>query len=563
LLLTTCIPSIGVNYGEKNVDNPVKMTTESTSPSDSSVEKTDKTKTSTSDSREEIIYANLSADGTVQNLYAVNLLHASEAPNSSSTTVRDYGAYSNVSNLTNTEKLTLTGDEISFTASVEDFYYQADLTSKELPWNIQISFTLDGKKIDPQALAGKSGHLEMTILQEPKVGTTAERMKVFSDHYMLQTTVTLDRLRCRNITAPSAQIAALGTNNILTFVTMPGKSQKITYSCDVIGFEMDGISIAAVPFSLSLGDSEADIEKLQTGTTEITDASAEIRDALNTVVSELDRAGLQNTDMGLENLDLSQLLALPQQLHSIADGIDQVASGAAVLSQNYTMAFGALDSAMSVGMPDGTIVIDPNDIADALYAALTSVPAILPTLDKLVAAYSYYGTASTAKGTYDTVRPAFSAADSALPQFASSLTQISAGLRSMATQLSIAFNDAGIQSLPEKTAALQAQLTTQLSQLQSGLNELAAGYNEFYNGLIEYTDGITEFTDLLAEKEIPPTSFLSEKNQNTTSVQFVIKTAPIQIAEPSTEDTTTSQSTEKNEEATGFTGVWNRFVDLF
>ncbi len=43
------------------------------------------------------------------------------------------------------------------------FYYQGNLKTKEMPWEIKITYYLDGKEIAAKDLAGKSGNLEIRL----------------------------------------------------------------------------------------------------------------------------------------------------------------------------------------------------------------------------------------------------------------------------------------------------------------------------------------------------------------------------------------------------------------
>jgi uncharacterized phage infection (PIP) family protein YhgE len=541
------------------------------------------------ETREEVIYANLTASGSVKEIYAVNLLHftgaaiQASAETAGGRSAKDYGVYVGATNLTDTAPIKLASDGISFDALSKDFYYQGNLESKALPWNITINYKLDGKAISPANLGGKSGKLEATITATPAAVST------YTDNYMLQTTVTLDRTRCTNIDAPTAATAALGTDTILTFVTMPKSGGTYTFSADVVAFEMEGISVAAVPFSMSLGDAEQDVEDLKTGTDDLMEASEEIKDALIEVSTQLDSAGFSGMSTGLEDIDFSQLLALPGQLYTIADGVDQLASAAAVLASGFDAAYTALDPAIGA-LPVDTSTLVPvytpgptGDINTALTHAGTDAGLGTGTLDaadfaalqalageyaSLGAAYGttytaygqLFGDAVTASQTYLAVKPAFDGVSSGLPQITAGLGQTSAGLRAMADALQVAFDNSGVATIDAQVEALKTQLTTQLTQLSAGLKELSDGYTEFHDGLTEYTDGIKELTDLLSDRDFTPASFVSEKNSCTTSVQFVIKTDAIKnetVTEVADDETT------EEEGATGFAGAWKRFTDLF
>ena len=62
-----------------------------------------------SSEKEEVIYVNLSADGAVNQVYAVNIFGSGD--------ITDYGDYSSVEMLNTTDKITQSGDRITFSSS--------------------------------------------------------------------------------------------------------------------------------------------------------------------------------------------------------------------------------------------------------------------------------------------------------------------------------------------------------------------------------------------------------------------------------------------------------------
>ncbi|NCB30405.1 MAG: hypothetical protein EOM66_03245 [Clostridia bacterium] len=114
--------------------------------------------TATVQKKNEIVYATLEASGSVQAIYVVNQFNVTTAG-----TVVDHGNYASVTNLTNTALLSKQNGTVSFGADKGIFYYQGNMESTELPWLIDISYTLDGQEISPADLGGKSGRLAIHI----------------------------------------------------------------------------------------------------------------------------------------------------------------------------------------------------------------------------------------------------------------------------------------------------------------------------------------------------------------------------------------------------------------
>ena len=192
--------------------------------------------------KEEVVYANLSATGQVEQAYVVNSFDLKE-----SSTVVDFGAYDSVENLTNLQPLEQAGNQVSFTADAGKFYYQGNLKDSSLPWNVKITYTLDGVEITPEELAGQSGYLtiHLATTQNGKIDPT------FYENYLLQISITLDTDLCEDIQAPNGTFANVGQDKMITFTVLPGSDGDLTVSAQVKDFEMTGISLSAVPYSMA------------------------------------------------------------------------------------------------------------------------------------------------------------------------------------------------------------------------------------------------------------------------------------------------------------------------
>ena len=55
------------------------------------------------------------------------------------------------------------GDNLTWDTNGADIYYQGT-TEKELPVSVKLTYYLDGKKISPSELKGKSGHLKIKLI---------------------------------------------------------------------------------------------------------------------------------------------------------------------------------------------------------------------------------------------------------------------------------------------------------------------------------------------------------------------------------------------------------------
>lgn len=554
----------------------------SASLSDKSVNATslDNSTIGTIDSKEEVIYSSIGTDGSVKNIYSVNIFNMTAGG-----IILDYGDFDSIKNLTNTNPIEYEAGKLSVKADPGRFYYQGNLSEKKLPWDIAISYKLDNKEIKGSELAGKDGALEISIKTTRNTGTDI----TFYKYYMLQVSVTLDSENCKNIVADGGTFANSGTDKLITFTVMPGKDGNITVSADVTDFEMKGISLSAVPFSmnLDLGDTsemtnelttladairqlndgivelESGASKLSNGTDSLKTGSIKYQKGLNELSknsSELVSGSkkifeaLQYIKTSLSSqsgdMNLSALTTLPKSLTGISTGLKAISSGITKLSNGYTMASDALDGAIK-SIPQGVLT---QDEINALYAANPNNTA----LQTLIANYQ---AAQTIKATYEQVLEAFTSVKTTLPELATSIDRITSGIDTMSGELSSSLQGMDITASINQLSQGIAELTKNysifnngLAEYTNGVNSLATGFNDLNSGISsinegteELSNGVSELSDgsnelYIQTKDLPevlqqsiddimadfntteyiPVSFVSPKNENVTSVQFVI-----------------------------------------
>lgn len=263
--------------------------------------------------KDENVYVTLMEDGTVSNVYVVN-----EFTSTSDSEVTDYGKYSSVKNLTTDSEITQNGDEVSVDVTKGKFYYQGNLETKDIPWNISISYRLDGKEISASELAGKSGYLEIEI----KTSENKNCNDTFFKNYLLQATVVLNTEICSNIEADGTTAGNVGKDRQLLCNIMAGQEKDIKISADVEEFEMDSITFKGVPMGF-------DIDKDSIDTSSLKDKTKEIKD----VADEFDDGAKELKDGTKEALDGSK---------ELSDGTGTLANGAStLLSGGNTLDFGS------------------------------------------------------------------------------------------------------------------------------------------------------------------------------------------------------------------------------
>ena len=532
--------------------------------------------------KEEVLYGLLDAAGAVQTVYAVNALEVTEAG-----TVTDFGAYDTVKNLTDTGEIVNENGAVTMQADKGRFYYQGTLQTKQLPWTIHIAYALDGQAIAPDELAGQSGDLVISIQTARNQAANA----VFYENYLLQISLTLATDTCSQITAPGATVASAGADKMVTFTVLPGTNGDLSVLAKVDDFEMDGISISAVPYTMEIdigdtsewtdgietlaaavGDLNDGVKTLQNGAValqqgidELSTGGAVYQSGVQALADESETlrngsaqilAALQEMEAALpsaDELDLSALQSLPEGLATLSGTLSGLSEQINALSDSYATALAALDNAIAA-IPDTAV-------SDEELAALQQNNPDSAALSTLLETYQ---AAQAVKAVYTAVSPAFTAVQTTLPQFAAALKQMGQTLQTAAGEMQTVLSQAdglsdllsGLQTLQQQyavfdeglaeyTAGVQtvsdsySALQAGLSGVQTGAGELTGGMQTFSNGLSQLNDNtaalpqqlgdaIEQMTKQYSGAKFSPVSFVSEKNQNVTAVQFVLQTAAIQ-----------------------------------
>lgn len=468
-------------------------------------------------SKNEVVYTRMDAQGKVRDIFVVNHFEISRPGE-----IVDYGNYSRVINMTNTETITQDGEKVSFAARPGDFYYQGTLKDTALPWNVEIAYYLDGTKVLPADLSGQEGALRIVIRtrKNPKIS------QAFYDNYMMQISLTVDSEKCRNIEAVDATIAEAGKDKIIAYTILPGKDADVTFTADIQDFEMSGIEIAGMPFVMNVelpnmdgmtgqfsqlsdaisklhagvGEFTDGVSQLKSGSMELTGGSADIRQGLAALAGNsqnlvngsaqinyaltLIATSLSNGMAG--GFDTSAMEQLPAALNQISGGLKALSAALTELGAGLAQSYAALDGAMQ-GLAG--VGLSPDDL-NALGAAVgesvaaSGDPSLWVSYQRVV---DYYTAAETLLGTYNYLQQqgAFTSVQPALDTMAASIGQIAATLDEISYQVG------------NSLASLSA--LQQLPQLVSGLSELAANYAGFQNGLVAYTDGVNQLASGYSE----------------------------------------------------------------
>ncbi len=453
--------------------------------------------------KEEVVYGLLHLDGSVAKLQVVNIFNGG--------TIVDYGDYSEVKNMTTTEKLSLNNQKLTLSTNVEKFSYEGTLNQNDLPWNIRIKYYMDGKELNVNNLAGKSGSLKITI----SVNRNNKVNSSFYDNYALQIALSLSNKLCSNIKADNATIAEAGGKKQLSFTALPGKGIDATVTADVKDFEMDPITINGIRLALGI-----DVDS-----NEFTGQISELADAikgLDNGSSEL-LAGLNKLSSGMQKY-MDGMKIFNDGLIQLSGGAAKLNSGAAALKKGLSQLSGQNQSLLH-----GAAAIQRATF-DSVNAKLKEMGLELPVLT--VENYNQVLTPITELAAIKEQLEGTVQFTEGLKSYINGVAQLDQGASELAKGTS-EFDASASMLATSSNELYQAglELNSGIKQLKDGLASYSKGTKQLRNGTADMDSKINEkIDDLLSgisgtgDKVI---SFVSEKNTNVAAVQFVLKTDSI------------------------------------
>lgn len=505
--------------------------------------------------KDETVYVELNYDGSIETINVVNRLYSSDIKKA----VTDYGEYSSIKNLVGTEKPKIDGDKISWVFDGEyknGFYYQGTI-EKELPYTFEIKYYLNGRKLEADELAGKSGRINIEI-EATQNEKCAEEIR---SGIMAQIALNLDLENVKNIVNKNVTKVIAGKTMTLSYTILEGSDANFTVSFDAEDFEMNGMNITLLKSEITMPDNIQDsLDEIEEGFTEMSDGmddmiegTRDLKSGLRSVSSsakEIDD-GLYGLDMGakdmaagigayksgLEQFEL-EIVPLATGSTMIKDGLSDLAGESSSLEGGYDQWFGQL--MLSAQNIVGTSS-DPNAVAFAQWIIDDynnvggSSFELSEGLETFTAGAAYLSTE------YDTF-------DSGLQYLVGSSSGLSTGITDIhdgaisfkggVTELSSGMHSyyVGIKPLPSET------------------QKLIDGQEEFKDGIDEANEEIqNQFDDAMPNEQTKPVSFTSPTKNKVSSVQYIMLTPSIEI--PEKEEIKTAEQENKN--------IWERFLDLF
>lgn len=461
--------------------------------------------------KEETVYVKAEPDGAVSDIIVSNWLKNPEG----SDTLEDTSDLSDIENVKGEETFTREGDKITWTANGNDIYYQGK-TTRELPVSVEITYYLDGKKIEPQELAGKSGHVKIAFDYKNKM----KKGDVYTP-FLMATGLILPEENFHNVEVTNGKLVADGEKNIVIGIGLPGMNDSLKMKdselmkeldidfpesfeieADVTDFELTmSMTVAS---NLDLSDLDLDevkdreelqdkIDEMKDGATQLVDGTGELADGVQELkdscqelidgMNSLDEgAGTLNDGLTTLNTKKNDLVSginalvsgidtLNSKKGELISGVDQLANGIYTLNNNkgtlingineLANGAGALDEG-AAALKDGT-----SQLADGAGALDSNKDQLIAGVDQLAAGINGDGTANN-------------------PGLLKGAKELAAGLDMLAESVNgsnngdslsngVAKLKAGVANLME---AVDGQALPGIAQLEGGIDRLLAAIGD-------------------------------------------------------------------------------------
>ena len=309
-------------------------------------EKTDRDK-------EETVYIKAGADGEIREVTVETVLRYRGTDG----TIVDRTKLTDIKNTEGDEEFTQGRDgSLIWEDHGEDIHYEGKSKDK-LPVGVKISYTLDGKSIRPEALAGKSGHLVIRFDYENRTQETREVSIYGGEAKSIQTKVPflavsfamLPKEVFSHVTCKNGRLLSLGEQNAFLGFAMPGLPDALTLSdskltedldiptwaeleADVTDFEMD---FTATVFSnglledlkqqdlTDLYDLAGDIDTLYDAAAQLAEGSEKLGDGMSAYVNGVNSALQTAKDL---TADLPAVAAELERIEKEVGGLEEMLS---------------------------------------------------------------------------------------------------------------------------------------------------------------------------------------------------------------------------------------------
>ena len=377
-------------------------------------------------------------------------------------TIEDASTLKDIENVKGDETFKQDGSKLTWQADGNDIYYQGTST-KETPVSQTITYSLDGKEVKPEELAGKSGKVtirfDYTNNETVKTKIGGKEEEIYVPFAAISGMVLDDSFS--NVKVTNGKVISDGKNNIVVGYALPGLKESL----DVDDSDFDGD--VSIPDYVEV---TADVENFSLSTT-------------MTVVMNATNFISKDGDADLSEVD-DMLDTLTDATDQLKDGSGELADGVDTLKSKmgeFKDGVGTLKNGIK-DYTDGASTLSTG--IGTLKSGVDTLAGSVPTLISGVGTLKD-GSASAAKGASSLKDGAGTLKKGAkdVSTGANTLSKGASDLSTGANTLSTGVNDLS-------TGA--DTLSTGASDLSTGADTLAAGASSLNTGVQTLAKGVKD-----------------------------------------------------------------------
>ena len=498
---------------------------------------------SSTSGKNETVYIIKNSDGTRKTIVSEWLKNPS-----GSSVMTDVAALDNIEVVKGDSKLEKNeSGNLTWNAAGADVYYEGT-TKKDSPVDVDITYTLDGAKLNASDLKGKSGHLVIEICYKNSMSKTitakdGKEYKIYMP-FIMSTGMLLDNAKFTNVTVKNGEVINEGEHTMVMAVGLPGlydslgldtidlslnekdgeKNEKIersdipetvTVECDVKDCdEITALTVGKV-FDLNNLSKDLNMENLNEDVDDMTDGMKKLIDGsgdLHSGISKVNK-GVKTLHSGSKKLS-SGAASLSKGAKKLSTGTEQLAGGAKNLSDGMAKLNKSMPSADDAKkLAAGSAQI--KGAIDSMHSASKKVPvtgkdvdALTAKLGKLVQAgeldadtmkqiIAVYKTCEGLENGVDSLYKGYGSVNKAVQAF----PQLTAGIESAAKGAKQISDGAQTVSKGAKNLSSGAdKLAKGAKNLNSGTATLEEGTEKLLKGSKDLKDGLKKFDDKAVDK---------------------------------------------------------------
>lgn len=429
-------------------------------------------------------------------------------------TIEDASDLKDIENVKGDETFKQDGSKLTWQADGNDIYYQGTST-KETPVSQTITYSLDGKEVKPEELAGKSGKVtirfDYTNNETVKTKIDGKEEEIYVPFAAISGMVLDDSFS--NVKVTNGKVISDGKNNIVVGYALPGLKESldvddsdfdgdvsipdyVEVTADVENFSLSTIMTVvmnATNFISKDGDadlSEVDdmLDTLTDATDQLKDGSGELADGVDTLKSKMGefkdgvgtlKNGIKDYTDGASTLSTG-IGTLKSGVDTLAGSVPTLISGVGTLKDGSAS---AAKGASSLKDGAGTLKKGAKDVSTGANTLSNGVK------DLSTGANTLSGGASDLSTGADTLSAGATSLSDGANTLSSGAASLNDGVQSIATNMKTLVS--GTQSVSDGAA-----------QLNTGVGTLIGTLNKMGTDLAETKASIGEISEDTANNAV-------------------------------------------------------------